>query len=113
MKRLENTAFEVGRAGHDPATYGLKGRATNSVSPEDSRGAVAHTGNHVPSIAQVQGLSFPVGCVVEVVGGLRKGQRGRVLGEARSTYHGVSDLVVRFEDGMERWIGPDMLRRLG
>lgn len=25
MKHLENSQFGVGRAGHDPATYGLKG----------------------------------------------------------------------------------------
>jgi hypothetical protein len=113
MKPLENQRFAVGRAGHDPATYGLKGRATNDASPGNSRGAAARPENHVPSVAQLQGATFPVDSVVEVVLGLRKGQRGVVLGEARSSYRGVSDLEVRFEDGMVRWVGPDVLRRIG
>ena len=57
-------------------------------------------------------LYFPAGAVVEVVAGERKAQRGVVLGEARSSYRGVVDLEVRFEDGMVRWMGPAMLRRI-
>jgi hypothetical protein len=113
MKALENQRFAVGRAGHDPATYGLKGRATNDVSTGNSRGAAALPENHVPSVAQAQAVTFPVDSVVEVVGGTRHKQRGVVLGEARSMYRGVADLLVRFEDGMERPMGPDMLRRIG
>lgn len=54
-----------------------------------------------------------VGAVIEVVSGTRKMQRGVVVGEARSTFRGVPDLLVKFEDGMERPIGPDMLRVVG
>lgn len=52
------------------------------------------------------------GAVVEVVGGTRHKQRGRVICEARSTYRGVPDWLVRMEDGMERALGPDVLRVL-
>jgi hypothetical protein len=57
--------------------------------------------------------TFPPGCVVEVIGGTRHKQRGVVQGEARSMYRGIPDLIVKFEDGMERPMGPDMLRRIG
>ena len=52
------------------------------------------------------------GSVVEVVGGTRHKQRGVVLGQARSTYKGVADLEVRMEDGVIRWLGPDVLKVL-
>ena len=55
---------------------------------------------------------IPAGSVVEVARGDSKGFRGVVLGQARSTYKGVPDLEVRFENGDVRWIGPDMLRVL-
>lgn len=57
--------------------------------------------------------TFPPGCVVEVVGGTRHKQRGVVQGEARSMYRGVPDIDVRFEDGMVRPMGADVLRRIG
>ena len=63
-------------------------------------------------VAPASDKTFPPGSVVEIVGGTRKAQRGVVQGEARSMYRGVADLIVKFEDGMERPIGPDMLRRL-
>jgi hypothetical protein len=113
MKALENQRFAVGRAGHDPATYGLKGRATNDASQGVYRANANPDGYRVPSVAQAQAVAFPVDSVVEVVGGTRHKQRGVVLGEARSMYRGVADLLVRFEDGMERPMGPDMLRRIG
>ena len=52
------------------------------------------------------------GAVVEVVGGTRHKQRGRVIGEARSMYRGRADWLVLMEDGMERALGPDVLRVL-
>jgi transcription antitermination factor NusG len=115
MKPLENQRFAVGRAGHDPATYGLKGRATKRVSPEDSRGGLALVKEHVPSVAQAQAAEIPFapGDVVEITDGMSKGLRGTVLGPARSMYLGVADVALRMEFGREAWIRPDWLRRLG
>lgn len=55
---------------------------------------------------------FPVGCVVEVTSGLRKAQRGIVIGDAPSAFLGVADLAVQFEDGVVRPIRHDYLRRM-
>jgi hypothetical protein len=52
------------------------------------------------------------GAIVEVVGGTRHKQRGRVVGEARSMYRGVPDWDVQMEDGMVRPLGADVLRVL-
>lgn len=57
-------------------------------------------------------MTIPIGAVIEVICGTRKAQRGVVLGEARSSYHGVADLEVRMEDGMVRWLSPAVLRRI-
>lgn len=54
MKRLENKRFAVGRAGHDPATYGLKGRGTKQPPPLDSSDAVTLPIYREPPVAQAQ-----------------------------------------------------------
>lgn len=102
MKARENKASSVGRAGHDPATYGLKGRANESESPS---GVDEHESRE-PTVTQV-------GAVVEVTSGLRKASRGVVLEVRNTTFFGVPDLAVQFEDGAVRTIRADFLRRLG
>jgi hypothetical protein len=102
MNSRKNNAQVVGRAGHDPATYGLKGRANEpeSSSSTDER----KTRN--PSVAHV-------GDVVEVTSGLRKASRGVVLEERNTAFFGVPDYAVQFEDGQVRIIRGDYLRRMG
>ncbi len=102
MKRRENNANTVGRAGHDPATYGLKGRANGSESPSDSYDPYGRE----PTVVQVD-------AVVEVTSGLRKAQRGRVLEVRPTAFFGVPDLAVQFEDGAVRIMRSDYLRRIG
>lgn len=63
----------------------------------------------LPALAEIP---FPVNAVVEITSGMSKGQRGIVLGPARSTYNGVADVRVQKENGDESWIRPDYLRRL-
>jgi hypothetical protein len=109
-----------------PREYDMKFRTKSPqtpVEPTRPKPTVLHGNNSVHGTHTDAGVSvlcpspatipFDVDSVVEVVAGLRKGQRGVVRGEARSSYRGVADLVVRFEDGVVRWIGPEMLRRLG
>jgi hypothetical protein len=57
-------------------------------------------------------IPFAVDSVVEITSGMSKGQRGVVLGPARSMYRGVPDVRVRKENGDESWIRPDYLRSL-
>lgn len=102
MKRRENNAHVVGRAGHDPATYGLKGRANGSESPARS----GERETREPPVAQV-------GDVVEVTSGLRKASRGVVLEERGTAFFGVPDYAVQFEDGQVRVLRGDFLRRMG
>ena len=107
MKSRQNNAIVVGRAGHDPATYGLKGRGNSETVSEN----IAALLNREPSVDQAQ--AFPPGCVVQLTSGMSKGLRGIVLGEARSMYLGVPDVAVELETGMVRPIRPDYLRRIG
>ena len=58
-------------------------------------------------------LGFPHESVVEIVRGDEKGKRGVVL-FVGPTIGGVEHLVVQFERAPEpRWIGVDVLRRIG
>lgn len=101
MKQRQNSEMLVGRAGHDPATYGLKGRANRTESPS----VLDERNESDPSVAQV-------GSVVEVTSGLRKGQRGVVLEVRPTAFHGVPDLAVQFEDGHVRTLRSDFAREM-
>jgi transcription antitermination factor NusG len=101
MKGRQNNAIVVGRAGHDPATYGLKGRANGA----ESSTSTDERERREPTVVQV-------GDVVEITSGLRKGQRGVVLELRDTTFFGAADLAVQFEDGMVRVIRADFVRRM-
>lgn len=59
MKHRENKQFAVGRAGHDPATYGLKGRTTKCVPAWDSSDVVTEPIYRDPTVVQAQLRRLP------------------------------------------------------
>ena len=50
-KHRKNKAYAVGRAGHDPATYGLKGRLSESIRPLLYRLGIISRRRHNPTVA--------------------------------------------------------------
>lgn len=60
----------------------------------------------------MSGIPFARDAVVEITQGMSRGQRGVVVGPARSMYLGTPDVELRMEDGGVRWLRPDFLRQL-
>lgn len=94
MKDLKNKGIAVGRAGHDPATYGLKGPLSEETSTRENSTAESDGAPREPSV------DHPIGSRVVVTAGLAAGLRGIVRERSRVMFGDIPTYAVEFPGAM-------------